>query len=96
MGIVAVVGSVAVLVNGGLGGAPAEQPPDGIIEPGSCVAVLDNTDVREVQCVDGARVVASLVPLGGGCPANTDRHRDRLGLGVACLEPVAVIEGRDR
>lgn len=86
MGAAALFGSAAVLVSSFFVGPPAEETPDGIIEPGSCVAFEVNGDAREVACGTGNDIIVeSLVPLDATCPAGTVGHRDRLGLGIACV-----------
>lgn len=84
--VVAAVGSAVVLVSSLFDDPPAAETPDGILGPGSCVAFEPNGDAREVPC-DGDRdvVVELLVPLDGTCPGDTVGHRDRLGLGIACV-----------
>jgi molecular chaperone DnaJ len=84
----AAVGSAVVLISSLFDDAPKVEAPDGILMPGSCVAFETNGDVREVSCTqDGEAdiVVDVLVPLDGTCPAGTVGHRDRLGLGIACV-----------
>jgi molecular chaperone DnaJ len=88
MGAAALFGSGAVLVSSFFADSPAAETPDGIIEPGSCVAFEVNGDAREVACGSGSGndvVVRMLVPLDATCPADTVGHRDRLGLGIACV-----------
>ena len=86
MGAAALFGSGAVLVSSFFADPPAAQVPDGIIEPGSCVAFEVNGDAREVACGGAADVVVqTLVPLDATCPSGTVGHRDRLGLGIACV-----------
>jgi curved DNA-binding protein CbpA len=65
---------------------PAERAPDGILRSGSCVALEVNGDAREVACTgDDDLVVSQLVPIDARCPVGTAAHRDRLGLGTACV-----------
>jgi molecular chaperone DnaJ len=85
MGGAALLGSAIVVVSSVFADPPADEVPDGIIEPGSCVAFETNGDAREVACGGGAVVVEAMVPLDGVCPAGTVAHRDRLGLGIACV-----------
>ena len=62
--------------------------PDGIIEIGSCVSIEPNGDAREVACtMDPAvdLVVEAFVPFDAQCPTGTEPHRDRQGMGVACV-----------
>lgn len=86
MAAAAALGSAVVLVSSLFDEPPGTQAPDGIIQPGSCVEFETNGDAREVACT-GERdiVVESLVPLDGTCPGSTVGHRDRLGLGIACV-----------
>ena len=87
MGVAAVIGSVAVLLSSVFSRDPKVEQPDGILGPGSCVAFEPNGDAREVTCSGGADdiVVEQLVPLDGQCPTGTVGHRDRQGLGIACV-----------
>lgn len=86
MGAAALFGSGAVLVSSFFAGSPATEVPDGIIEPGSCVSFEVNGDAREVACGSGNDVVVrTLVPLDATCPSGSVGHRDRLGLGIACV-----------
>ena len=66
---------------------PKVEQPDGILRPGSCVAFEPNGDAREVTCTGdvGDIVIEQLVPLDGQCPTGTVGHRDRQGLGIACV-----------
>jgi DnaJ-like protein len=87
MAVAAVIGSAAVLISSVFSSDPKVAPPDGIIGPGSCIAFEPNGDAREVTCGGGSDdiVVKQLVPLDGDCPTGTVGHRDRQGLGVACV-----------
>jgi molecular chaperone DnaJ len=84
----AAIGSAVVLISSLFDDPPEVESPDGILTPGSCVAFETNGDVREVACgqSNGSDIVIEvLVPLDGTCPAGTIGHRDRLGLGIACV-----------
>lgn len=62
--------------------------PDGIIQIGSCVSIEPNGDAREVLCVADPvvdLVVEAFVPFDDACPGGTVAHRDRQGMGVACV-----------
>ena len=86
MGVAALVGSGVVLVSSFFDDPASTAKPDGIIQPGSCVEFEINGDAREVACGSGSDIVVqSLVPLDAVCPSGTDAHRDRLGLGIACV-----------
>jgi molecular chaperone DnaJ len=87
MAIAAVIGSVAVLISSMFSRDPKVERPDGILRAGSCVALEANGDAHEVACSGGPGdiVVEQLVPLDGRCPTGTVGHRDRQGLGIACV-----------
>jgi len=64
-------------------------PVDNLLRSGDCVAIEPNLDAREVPCT-GARtdlVVVQLIPISSRCPAGTEGHRDRQGMGIACIRP---------
>jgi molecular chaperone DnaJ len=82
-----VLGSALVLVTAAFTDPPSIEPPDGILQVGSCVAVEANFDVREVACLpDGPDlVVRRVLPVGSTCPPAFATHRDRLGLSTVCV-----------
>lgn len=89
MGIAAAVGSVVVIASAAFTDSPSDEPPDGILRIGSCVEVEPNYDVREVDCATSpGLVVRQMLPTGATCPQPLATHRDRLGLGTACVEAV--------
>ena len=63
--------------------------PDGIMRVGSCVTIEPNGDAREVLCTDDPGVdlvVEAFVPFDGVVPRRRPLpHRDRQGMGVACV-----------
>jgi molecular chaperone DnaJ len=67
---------------------PGDPPgPDGILRVGDCVTLLANTDAREVPCTgEDDRVVRAFVAFDETCPGLTEPHRDRQGMGIACLD----------
>ena len=89
----AVATTVAVIAVAGasvLSKPATPAPPDGILQPGSCVRIEPNTDAREVACTGtGDLVVRQVVPIGAGCPYGTRGHRDHQGQGTACVESSA-------
>ena len=88
MAIATIVGAIVIIASAALIESPEEEPPDGILRIGSCVAVEENTDVREIACGPEAELVVRLViPTEATCPAAYLAYRDRLGLGTACVEP---------
>ena len=59
---------------------------DPIMRAGDCVVIEANNDARKVACEqphDGE--VTSFVPFGAICPGGTVAHRDRQGMGIACV-----------
>lgn len=66
-------------------GDPA--PPDGVLRPGDCVEILDNGDADEIAC-DGSGdiVVRQFIAFDRVCSNGLEPHRDRQGMGVACVE----------
>ena len=84
-----VLGATIVLVGAALYEPGEEPPPDNLLGPGSCVAIEDNGDAREVHC-DGTEdlVVEALVAMDDRCPTGTSGYRDRQGRGLACVTSV--------
>jgi molecular chaperone DnaJ len=84
--VIATIGIAFVIVNAALAEPDAVVPPDNLLEPGSCVSIEDNGDAREVLC-NGANdgVVKAFIALDATCPVGTERHRDRQGMGLACV-----------
>jgi molecular chaperone DnaJ len=84
--VTALVGSALVLVAAAFTDPPSEEPPDGILRSGSCVEIEPNGDAREIACTgDDDIIVELLLPTGAVCPQGMVAHRDRLGLGTACI-----------
>jgi molecular chaperone DnaJ len=66
--------------------APTPGPPDQLLERGSCVVIETNGDVSEVNCEsDHDGVVDSIIGAAETCLTPFEPHRDRQGLGVACV-----------
>lgn len=86
MAWLAVAGAAFVLI----GVATASDPPppavDNVLREGDCVLIEPNGDAAERLCTephDGTMVV--MVPSADQCPQGTEGHRDRQGLGTACV-----------
>ena len=78
---------VGILVLAQFGGVDNEVGPDGILRTGDCVEIQINGDAREVLCAsESDLVVRAFIPFDGTCPGLTAPHRDRQGMGVACVE----------
>jgi molecular chaperone DnaJ len=88
MAVMATIGIAVVLIGAAMRQPATEQPPDGVVGPGSCVAIEPNGDAREVNCSGaGDLVVAVVVAFDATCPGGTEPHRDRQGLGIVCVIP---------
>lgn len=78
---------VGILVLAQFSGVNDEVGPDGILRNGDCVEIQVNGDAREILCAGELDlVVRAFVPFDGTCPGLTEPHRDRQGMGVACVE----------
>lgn len=85
--VMAVVGSAVILFAASFNEAPGTETPDGILRVGSCVAVEQNFDVREVACSGADDLVVDLVlPIDATCPVGLDEFRDRLSSATVCIE----------
>lgn len=82
--------AVAVVAVVALSQCEGTEPPgpDGILRVGDCAALEPNGDAVEVACTgqDDLVVRAFNPTFDGVCPGLSEPHRDRQGLGVACLE----------
>lgn len=76
------------LVGVGVITAEPQMPlaPDNLLQSGSCVDIGPGGEAFEVSC-DGphAGVVEQLVPFDGRCQPPALAHRDRQGMGLACV-----------
>jgi hypothetical protein len=64
-----------------------DPPPDGILRLGDCVEFEPDDDAREIRCTgEKDLVVRAFVTFDATCPGLTEPHRDRLGMGVACID----------
>ncbi|MDP5108372.1 MAG: J domain-containing protein [Ilumatobacteraceae bacterium] len=84
-----VCGSIVVLI---LSLCSSQQPPgapDNVLQGGSCVNIDAGGDAFEVNCdKPHMAVVQRLVPFDAVCPMDTELHRDRQGMGNACVRLV--------
>ena len=92
--ILALVGTAAVLILAAFSRPSEPQGPDNLLQSGSCVDIASDGSAFEVSC-DGPhqRVVRQLVAFDETCPLDTEAHRDRQGMGMACTDPAAVATG---
>ena len=85
----AVIGIAVVLIGAAMRKPDTIRPPDGVLGTGSCVVIESNGDASEATCRgEGDIVVEVVVAFDSTCPAGTEPHRDRQGLGTACVIPI--------
>ncbi|MEQ1699830.1 MAG: DnaJ domain-containing protein [Ilumatobacteraceae bacterium] len=86
MGVMLGLG-IAVVVLGVLtAGDPVPPKVDNLLRPGDCVIIDVNGDAVERLCTephDGT--IEELVTTGMACSAAAEPHRDRQGMGTACV-----------
>lgn len=81
------VAIIGILVLAQFSGVDTDVGPDGILRNGDCVEIQVNGDAREVLCTGELDlVVRAFIPFDGTCPGGTEPHRDRQGMGVACVK----------
>jgi molecular chaperone DnaJ len=93
---VGVLASVAIVALAQFVEPGEPRGPDGLIEIGSCVSIEPNGDAREIACVGDPEidlVVEAFVPFSATCPTGTIAHRDRQGMGIACVTDRDEIRG---
>ncbi len=80
-------GGVALVVLGVLtAGDPVPRKVDNVLNPGDCVIIEANGDAAERLCTDPHDATVSvLLTDDSRCPEGTEAHRDRQGMGTACL-----------
>jgi molecular chaperone DnaJ len=80
-------GGVALVVLGVLtAGDPVPPKVDNVLQPGDCVIIEANGDAAERLCAEPHdATVTVLVTTNERCPDGTEPHRDRQGMGTACL-----------
>jgi hypothetical protein len=85
LGLAAV--GIGIVVLGVFTYTPSKKgPPDNVLEPGSCVVIVDNGAAAEVNCdTDHDGVVESRIGAGEECPPPLERHPDQQGLGPVCI-----------
>jgi hypothetical protein len=85
-----VCGSLVVLVLSLFSSPQPPGAPDNVLQGGSCVNIDAGGDAFEVNCdKPHMAVVERLVPFDAVCPMDTELHRDRQGMGNACVKLVA-------
>lgn len=86
MGLMAAVGIGIVFVGVLTYDTPTPLGPDNLIQSGSCVDIGPESEAFEVSCAGPHQgVVEQLIPFDGVCRPPAVGHRDRQGMGVACV-----------
>ncbi|MDO8362534.1 MAG: J domain-containing protein [Actinomycetota bacterium] len=86
MGVLLVLGLAFVAFGVATAGQSPRRPIDNVLHPGECVVLEPNGDAAEASCDqphDG--VVVEFLTDDTLCPAGTEAHRDRQGMGTACV-----------
>ena len=84
---VAAGGAALVVLLHIVGGRNVPRGPDGLVGPGSCIALDAVGAGYEVDCAAAHIGVArELVPFDAACDSDTVAVRDRQGMGMVCLE----------
>lgn len=80
---------IVILVLAQFQDPPGPAEVDNILRNGDCAQIQPNNDAREVACTGeaGEFVVRQFIAFDRACPNGWEPHRDRQGMGVACLEP---------
>lgn len=87
MVFVGIVVMVLIIIAGNFVSGTKKSPTSrGMIHAGACLQILENLDVSVVDCSEPHDGVAvSVIPFDQICPADLETHRDRQGLGFACM-----------
>lgn len=89
MGFLLLAGIALVVLGVLTAGDPVPRQVDNVLDPGDCVIIEANGDAAERLCDephDG--VVEVLLTAEVGCPGGSEPHRDRQGMGTACIRLV--------
>jgi len=90
----ALAGVVVVLVGVITYEPPTPLGPDNLLQTGSCVDIDSSAAAVEVLCTGPHQgVVEQLIPFDGVCRAPAVAHRDRQGMGIACVRFDLVSDG---
>ncbi len=85
-----VCGSLGVVILSLFSSPQPPGAPDNILQGGSCVNIDAGEAAFEVNCDQPhMAVVQKLVPFDAVCPMDTELHRDRQGMGNACVKRIA-------
>ena len=86
MGVLLLIGIAFVVLGVLTAGDPVPPKVDNVLHPGDCVVIETNGDAAERLCTEAHDgIVEVLLTAEGLCPAGSEPHRDRQGMGVACV-----------
>ena len=86
MAVLATIGIAVILIGVAFASPSTPRPPDNVLTTGSCVVIQSNGDAAEVDCASAHdAVVVTLVGFDERCEFGLEAHRDRQGMGVACV-----------
>ena len=87
LAVLGVCGAVFVVVVDAMSSPATPSKPDQLLQSGSCVVIDDRSEAVEVSCADAHDgVVRQLIAFDRTCPFDTQAHRDRQGMGLACVD----------
>lgn len=89
MGGLLLVGVAFVVLGVLTAGDPVPPKVDNVLNPGDCVVIDVNGDAAERLCTQAHDGVVEILLTGGEvlCPNGSEPHRDRQGMGTACVRP---------
>lgn len=86
MGVLLLVGLGFVVLGVLTAGDPVPPKVDNVLSPGDCVVIDTNGDAAERLCTEPNDGTVELLLVSDGlCPEGSEPHRDRQGMGVACV-----------
>lgn len=86
MGVMAGLGVLVVMLGVLTMGDPPPPTVDNVLHAGDCVVIEPNGDAAERLCTEPHDGTVEVFLAGEGlCPDGTEIHRDRQGLGQACI-----------
>lgn len=86
MGLLLLLGVGLVVLGVITASDPVSPSIDNVLDPGACVVIEPNGDAAERLCSEAHDGVVELLLVADGvCPAGSEPHRDRQGMGTACV-----------
>ena len=86
MGVLLLIGIAFVVLGVLTADDPVPPKVDNVLRPGDCVVIDANGDAAERLCTEAHDgTVEVLLTTDALCPAGSEPHRDRQGMGIACV-----------